>query len=158
MADKMADKITAVLYLKRLYFISSGIAYCISLYASFYAGLSCKIFSLGCRLLRQKAFRTDSLKQQRPAEMYSKKFYCFIVILQNIINLVVNQGYSNGGPRASVRPANHSLVARYEHGRPTPYQTLKCPRHYRKKTSFALRPRPATRPEHASTRRSPTHC
>ena len=28
------------LYLKRLYFISSGIAYCISPYASFYAGLS----------------------------------------------------------------------------------------------------------------------
>ena len=29
------------LYLKRLYFISSAIAYCISPYASFYAGLSC---------------------------------------------------------------------------------------------------------------------
>ena len=29
------------LYLKRLYFISSGIAYCISPYARFYAGLSC---------------------------------------------------------------------------------------------------------------------
>ena len=29
------------LYIKRLYFISSGIAYCISPYASFYAGLSC---------------------------------------------------------------------------------------------------------------------
>ena len=31
----------AWLYLKRLYFISSGIAYCIAPYASFYAGLSC---------------------------------------------------------------------------------------------------------------------
>ena len=31
------------LYLKRLYFISSAIAYCISPYASFYAGLSYKI-------------------------------------------------------------------------------------------------------------------
>ena len=31
------------LYLKRLYFISSVIAYCISPYASFYAGLSCDI-------------------------------------------------------------------------------------------------------------------
>ena len=29
------------LYLKRLYFISSAIAYCISPYASFYAGLRC---------------------------------------------------------------------------------------------------------------------
>ena len=29
------------LYLKRLYFISSAIAYCISPYSSFYAGLSC---------------------------------------------------------------------------------------------------------------------
>ena len=33
-----------MLYLKRLYFISSAIAYCISPYASFYAGLSCYIF------------------------------------------------------------------------------------------------------------------
>ena len=29
------------LYVKRLYFISSALAYCISPYASFYAGLSC---------------------------------------------------------------------------------------------------------------------
>ena len=38
------------LYLKRLYFISSAIAYCISPYASFYAGLSCcllKLFEFG---------------------------------------------------------------------------------------------------------------
>ena len=34
------------LYLKRLYLISSAIAYCISPYASFYAGLSCCNFLL----------------------------------------------------------------------------------------------------------------
>ena len=33
------------LYLKRLYFISSSIAYCILPYASFYAGLSCLCLS-----------------------------------------------------------------------------------------------------------------
>ena len=33
------------LYLKHLYFISSGIAYCILPYASFYAGLSCHLYS-----------------------------------------------------------------------------------------------------------------
>ena len=38
------------LYLKRLYFISSVIAYCISPYASFYAGLSCVIFCGNSRL------------------------------------------------------------------------------------------------------------
>ena len=36
------------LYLRRLYFISSAIAYCISPYASFYAGLSCKSSDHGC--------------------------------------------------------------------------------------------------------------
>ena len=34
------------LYLKRLYFISSAITYCISMYSSFYAGLSCLIKEL----------------------------------------------------------------------------------------------------------------
>ena len=34
------------LYLKRLYFISSAIVYCISPYVSFYAGLSCSILDL----------------------------------------------------------------------------------------------------------------
>ena len=33
------------LYFKRLYLISSAIAYCISLYASFYAGLSCYLIA-----------------------------------------------------------------------------------------------------------------
>ena len=41
MADKIGGRARVGLYLKRLYFISSGIAYCISPYASFYAGLSC---------------------------------------------------------------------------------------------------------------------
>ena len=40
MANKMAPA-RVWLYLKRLYFMSSGIAYCISPYTSFYAGLSC---------------------------------------------------------------------------------------------------------------------
>ena len=43
--SKMADKMAACqgMAVSQAYFIASGIAYCISPYASFYAGLSCYI-------------------------------------------------------------------------------------------------------------------
>ena len=43
------------LYLKRLYFISSAIAYCILPYAYFYAGLSCSKFE-SCNLNKYASF------------------------------------------------------------------------------------------------------
>ena len=49
--EQNGGRANAWLYLKRLYFISSGIAYCIWPYASFYAGLSCSLFVYYARQL-----------------------------------------------------------------------------------------------------------
>ena len=97
----------AWLYLKRLYFISRGIAYCISPYASCYVRLSCyipfcKLCILGhstvlCFLVVRPFVRPSIRPSVRPS-------------VRQCVRLSVRQFVRTSGRRPSVRPSVHSFV------------------------------------------------